>query len=191
MTIQELAVAADNVNLRREKTMFRMKSLSVPATLVFAGFLGASAVNAQNPYQQCFTLASLQGNYSVIATYGAGVALALATRSYDGNGNLSGAFLTNEPTAGSTTGARTLVTGTQVGTYTVNCNGTGQFNRTLTQSNGTVTTSLDDFIVTGAVVQGGRLVATTIVDMQETPSAIVPGGVFVIRTHTRMPDAPI
>jgi hypothetical protein len=73
----------------------------------------------------------------------------------------------------------------------VNCNGTGQFFRTLTQSNGTVTTSVDDFIITGGVVQGGQLIATTIVDAQEAPSAIVPGGVFVTRTHTRLPDAPI
>jgi len=172
--------------------MFTKKHLLVPTALMFAGFLAASAANAQNanPSQQCFTLASLQGNYSIATNYGAYVAFALAPRYYDGNGNLSGTFLINEPTAGSTTGARTIVTGTQVGTYTVNCNGTGQFVRTLTQSNGTVTTSVDDFIITGAVVQGGRLLATTIVDMQEAPSSIVAGGLFVTRTHTRMPDSP-
>ncbi|MGO9270502.1 MAG: hypothetical protein ACLQOO_09655, partial [Terriglobia bacterium] len=176
---------------KERKTMFSKKDLFVPAALIFAGFFGVSAANAQNPYQQCFTLQSLQGNYSIVTNYGAYVAFALSPRSYDGNGNLSGSFITNEPTAGSTTGARTLVTGTQVGTYTVNCNGTGRFIRTLTQSNGTVTTSVDDFIITGAVVQSGRLLATTIVDVQETPSSIVPGGLFVTRTHNRMPDAPI
>ena len=174
--------------------MFGNKSLSVPAALIFIGFLGVSAAKAQNPTtnQTCFTLASLQGNYSVIGTYGANVALALANEYLDGNGNLSRTAVINEPTPGSTTGARTIVTSKNVGTYTVNCNGTGQFIRVLTQQNGTVSTNqLDDFVITGAITLGGQLIATTIVDAQETPSLIVTGGVFLIRTHTRLPDAPI
>jgi hypothetical protein len=109
-----------------------------------------------------------------------------------GNGNLSGSYLVNEPTAGSTTGARTIATGTQAGTYTVNCNGTGQFVRTLTQSNGTVTTGVDDFIITASVkVYNGAsfvMLATTIADAQESPSAIIPGGIFLVRTQNRLPD---
>jgi hypothetical protein len=166
------------------KTMFSKKSLFVPALLIFTGF-GAPAANAQ--VARCYTLASLQGNYSIVTTYGANVALALGTRSYDGNGNMTGTFTINEPTAGSTTGARTIVTGTQVGTYTVNCNGTGQISRILTQSNGTVTTSLDDFVITGAAVLGGQLVATSATDAQEAPSAIVAGGLFVVRVYSRLP----
>jgi hypothetical protein len=161
------------------------KRLTVPAVLISMSFLGASAANAQ--VARCYTLASLQGNYGIVTTYGASVAIALGTRTYDGNGNMTGTFLINEPTAGSTTGARTLVTGTQVGTYTVNCNGTGQISRTLTQSNGTVTTSIDDFVITQAVVLGGQLIATSVTDAQEAPSAIVPGGVFVTRVYTRLP----
>src|SRR5580658_7552876 len=163
------------------KTMFSKKSLFVPALLIFTGFLGAPAANAQ--VARCYTLASLQGSYAIVTTYGANVALALGTRTYDGSGNMTGTFTINEPTAGSTTGARTLVTGTQVGTYTVNCNGTGQISRILTQSNGTVTTSLDDFVITSGTVVNGQLVATAIFDCQEAPSAIVPGGVYVFRTH--------
>jgi len=45
------------------------------------------------------------------------LSIALATRIYYGNGNLSGTFVVNERT----TGARTIVTGT-AGAYTVNCN---------------------------------------------------------------------
>jgi hypothetical protein len=168
-----------------KKTMFSKKSLFVPAVLIFTSFLGVSAANAQNP--KCYTLVSLQGYYAVIGNYGANVAIAIATRSYDGNGNLTGTFTLNEPTAGSTTGARTIVTGTQAGTYTVNCDGTGQFNRILT-TNGTSTIQVDDFVITGAIVQGGRLLATTIVDAQRTASTIVLGGVFLTRTHTRLPD---
>lgn len=161
------------------------KRLFVPAVLIFMSFLGASAANAQ--VARCYTLASLQGNYGIVTTYGANIAIALGTRTYDGNGNMTGTFTINEPTAGSATGARTIVIGTQVGTYTVNCNGTGQISRILTQSNGTVTTSLDDFVITGAIVLGGQLVATSVTDAQEAPRAIVAGGLFVTRVYTRLP----
>jgi hypothetical protein len=167
-------------------------SLCVPAALVFASFFGVSAANAQSsaPNQSCFTLASLQGSYSVVTTYGANVALAMGSSYYDGNGNLSRATVINEPTPSSTTGARTIVTAMNVGTYTVNCNGTGQFVRVLT-ANGVSTKQVDDFVITGATVQSGRLVGTTIVDAQEVPAAVVPGGIFVTRVQTRLPDAPL
>ena len=170
--------------------MFNTKSLFVPAALMLAGFLGVSAANAQSLTPTCpYTNASLQGSYAVIGYYGANVAIALGVRSYDGNGNLTATFLTNEPTAGSTTGARTIVTGTQTGTYTVNCNGTGTFKRILTQANGTTSTGVDDFIITGAIkLWTGQMIATTIIDVQEGPSTIVPGGVFLTRTHTRLPN---
>jgi len=160
--------------------MFMNKSLFVAAVVIFTAFLGVSAANAQTPNPQaprCYTVASLQGSYAIVGTYGSNVAVALATRSYDGNGNLAGASIINEPTAGSATGARTLTTATQAGTYTVNCNGTGQFNRVLT-SNGVQTNQVDDFVITAAAVMGGQLVATTIVDAQQTPSAIVAAASF-------------
>jgi hypothetical protein len=75
---------------------------------------------------------------------------------------------------GSTTGARTITTGTQVGTYSVNCNGTGVFTRTLTSSTGVVTTQTDDFVITKATEHDGRLLATALEDAQRTPSALVP-----------------
>ena len=161
------------------------KRLFVPATLLLVSFFGVSAANAQ--VQQCYTLASLQGNYAVVANYGANVAISFGTRTYDGNGNMTAAFLINEPTPGSTTGARTIVTGTQTGTYTVNCNGTGKITRNLVASNGVTATQVDDFIITGAIVAGG-LIATSIADAVEVPSAIVPGGIFLSRIQTRLPD---
>jgi hypothetical protein len=167
--------------------MFYKKSLLVSAAFLFASLLGVSGADAQPP-RQCYTVASIQGNYSVVGTYGANVGIALGTRNYDGNGNLTGTFIVNEPTAGSTTGGRTLLTGTQAGTYSVNCNGTGTFNRILSVTNGITTTQVDDFLIAEAVLIGGQLIATKIVDAQEVPSAIVPGGIFLTRTHTRMPD---
>ncbi len=167
--------------------MFNKKSLLVPAVIIFTSFCGVSAANAQAT-QRCYTLASLQGNYTLVANYGANVAIALATRSYDGNGNLTGTFVLNEPTSGSTTGARTIVTGTQAGTYTVNCNGTGKINRVLTASTGVTAIQVDDFVITGAFVQSGVLIATSIADAVEVGSVLVPGGILVSRVQTRLPD---
>jgi hypothetical protein len=169
------------------KAMFSNKSLLVPAALILTSFLGVSAANAQKP-QPCYTLASLKGSYAIIGNYGANLAMSLATRQMDGNGNLTGTFLVNEPTPGSTTGARTLVTGTQAGTYTVNCDGTGVINRTTTLSTGAVSHGTDDFIITRAIVKHGQLIATALADAQENPSTIVPGGIFLTRTWTRVPD---
>ena len=137
-----------------------------------------------------FDLASLQGQYALVGTYGDHIAESFGERYFDGNGNLSGTFLVNEPTEGSPTGARTIVTGTQKGTYTVNCNGTGVFTRTLTSSTGVITTQTDDFMITASkhFPQEGLhiLVATDLVDAQETPSAIVAGGAFLSRVYTRV-----
>lgn len=162
------------------------KSWLITALLTLALILGASTTLAED-HQKCFTVSSLEGNYAVVGTYGANVAIALGKRFLDGKGNLTGTFVLNEPTAGSTTGARTLVTGTQMGTYTVNCDGTGVFTRILTA--GTIqTTQQDDFVITGAVVKDGELIATSIQDAQRTPSAIIPGGIFLTRVWTRVPQ---
>lgn len=166
--------------------MFSKKSLFVAMTVIFTGFLGVSATNAQTT--KCYTLASLQGSYSIIGNYGSNVGMALGVGYLDGNGNLTRTSVINGPTAGSTTGARTVTTTTNVGTYTVNCNGAGKFNRILTLADGTTSTGVDDFVITSAMVQGGRLLATTIVDAQQIPSAVIPGGIFLTRIHTRLPD---
>ena len=57
--------------------MLSKKHLFVPVALILATFLGVSAADAQSscPY----TLASLQGSYAVVATYGANVAIAFGT----------------------------------------------------------------------------------------------------------------
>jgi hypothetical protein len=113
----------------------------------------------------CYTVASLNGTYGVVGDYGAHVAIALATRHFDGKGNLTGTFTINAPDPASTTGGRKLITGTQMGTYTVNCDGTGVFDRVLT-SNGTIVHQFDDFIITVATAKDGQLIATTIEDAQ-------------------------
>jgi hypothetical protein len=157
-------------------------------TMVFFGLLGVPAANAENP--QCYTLASIQGSWAIIGTYGANIAKALGQRYVDGSGTMTGVFVLNAPIVGDPSGARQISTGTQAGTYTVNCDGTGTINRTATSSLGIVSTTVDNFVITQGVVKNGQLIATAIVDTQQTPSALVPGGVFLVREHTRLPDRP-
>jgi hypothetical protein len=167
--------------------MFTKKSLFVATACVFCGLLGVSAANAAD--SQCYTAESVAGSWAVLGTYGANVAWALGERTVAADGGFTGTFLVNAPTVGSPTGARTIITGTQVGTYTVNCDGTGTVTRYLTASSGVVTTQTDDFIITKATVKGGHLIATVISDASEVPSALVPGGIFLTRVHTRLPDS--
>ena len=168
--------------------MLNKKTVPAHTALVLMAFFNASATQAHED-TQCYDVASLEGTYAIVATYGANVALALALRHFDGNGNLTGTFTLNEPTPGSTTGSRTIVTGTQVGTYTVNCDGTGVITRTVTASNGVVGIQTDDFVITKARVEHDHLIATALEDAQRTPSAIVPGGIFLTRHYTRLPDS--
>ena len=75
-----------------------------------------------------------------------------------------------------------------MGTYTVDCSGIGTVTRVLTVDNSRTATSTDDILITEAVERGGRLIATKIQDAQRDPSVVIPGGVFVIRTHTLRPS---
>jgi hypothetical protein len=172
--------------------MVTPKSLFVAAVLILSNLLGVSVANAQSPVA-CYTLASLQGSYSVVVNYGANVALGLQAQFLDGNGNLTRTGVLNQPVVGSTTGDRTVGTVSAKGTYTVNCDGTGTISRIVTRPDGTTAAAVDDFMVTGATLtllgtKGWQFLATTIVDAQRDPSVILPGGVFVTRVHTRLPD---
>jgi hypothetical protein len=167
-------------------TVTSRKNWIIAAFITIASVLTTVCARAQNA-PPCFDLASLQGNYTVIATYGADVAIGLAKRYVDGKGNLTGTFIVNEPLAGSTTGQRNVVSGTQAGTYTVNCDGTGVITRILTVGI-TQTLQFDDFVVTRAIIEDGHLIATSIADAQQTPSTIVAGGIFVTRVWTRSPS---
>lgn len=167
--------------------MFNHKRSFVPAALIVTVLLGVSTASAQDP--ACpYTLASLQGPYSVVITYGANVAQGLQTETLDGKGNVTRAGIINQPTAGSTTGARTIVPVTTAGTYKVNCDGTGTFTLTVTRPDGTTASASHDFMITSAIKQEGRVIATTISDLQRDPSVIIPGGIFVSRVHTRLPE---
>lgn len=248
----------------------RKCSLVSAASIAFS-LSGVSIASAAAP--ECYTLSSLQGSYAVVNTYGAHVALGIQAEVLDGNGNLTRTGILNQPTAGSTTGARTIVTVTSVGTYTVNCDGSGTIRRVITTSAGATAIATDDFLITESsrvsdnnfsrydansvleqlqqaaqarfsreltpeelqslnsqpgvnysgtgTVDGFQLqaaleligrysgnpvdawaalpgrpawtrptfIATKIVDVQQAPSVIIPGGIFLTRVHTRRPSS--
>lgn len=167
-------------------------SMLAAVAMVLVSIVHGTASAQAADETRCYTAASLKGTYAIIGTYGANVAIALAVRQFDGHGNLTGTFTLNEPDPTSTTGGRKIVTGTQVGTYTVNCDGSGVITRTLTTSTGVVTVQQDDFIITEAKrvrdEDDDVLIATRLEDAQRTPSAIVAGGIFLTRSYTRRPD---
>lgn len=179
--------------MSNEKQLIR-PSLLIYAAMAAFSLLRVPAASAADP--QCYTLSSLKGQYTLITNYGDNVARALVVRYYDGSGGFSGPFLINEPKAGSTTGERTIVTGTQTGTYTINCDGTGVVTRVVKLADGSTATQVEDFIITAAEVVmdshgpffPGQLLATALADAARDPSPIVSGGVFVTHTYTRLPD---
>jgi hypothetical protein len=163
-----------------------MYKTALALTVILLGISGTATPRAEQPL--CYTLASLEGPWTIVSTFGANVAKALGKRDIAGDGSFTGTFLLNGPTAGSPTGARTITTGTQVGTYAVNCDGTGTITRVVTASNGTQATQIDDIVITAAEVRHHDLIATAVVDVQRVPSALVAGGIFVTREMTRVPD---
>jgi predicted GNAT family acetyltransferase len=154
--------------------------------------LGATTANAQDQdHPECYTLASLQGSYAIIGHYGDHLAMALTEGQFDGKGNFQSTFIVNEPDPTSATGARKIVTGSQTGTYTINCDGTGVITRFVKLASGETGTVVSDLIITKALrsrPDDGKLIATAVEDAQRTPSFIVPGGVFLTRTYTRLPS---
>lgn len=169
--------------------MFNKKRRIARTGLIFASLMGAAAANAQDP--ACpYNNASLQGTYATVAPYGNNIAISLAVRIMDGKGNWNANFIVNQPLAGSTTGQRTITSGANRATYTVNCDGSGVSNRILTLADGTTSLGTDDFLITKSVVRDGQLIATEIQDAVRIPSAIVAGGVFVTRVLTLRPDGP-
>ncbi len=162
----------------------------IPAVLTLSclSWGGGQAASGQDDWpdgSERYTVESLRGDYGVTATYGANVARALGTQVIDGHGNLKGSAIVNQPGAN---GARIIVSIRFTGTYTVNGNGTGRMSLTIFLSDGNTAKATEDFVVTRGKLREGMPVATEIVDAQEQPSAVIPGGVFVTHTYTRRPE---
>ena len=169
--------------------MLQRNAWFVPALLLGCFVLGrAQSASGQEEWSddsRGYTLASFRGNFGVTATYGANIAAALGTQTFDGHGNLKGSAIVNQPAAN---GARIVVNISFTGTYTVNRDGTGVMSLTITLPNGTTANATEDFVVTKGKLRQGMPIATEIVDAQEQPSTVIPGGVFVTHTYTRRPQ---
>lgn len=128
-----------------------------------------------------FSVATVCGDYSAIATYGANVARALGYEVMDGHGNLHGAATVNQPGPSDTT--RSISQIGISGTYTVDANGRGSMNLVIALPGGGTGNVVEDFVITKTKVINGVLIATEIEDMQEVPSAVIDDSSLVVHTY--------
>ncbi len=162
--------------------MIRKNHLFVASASILAFVIGVSTATAQD--EGCYTIESIKGSYSLINNYAGSTAIAIGVRGMDGRGNMTGNFIINQPTPGSTTGERTITPGTQKGTYTVNCDGTGVIDRTTTAANGTVQHAYDDFVILESILIDGKLLATSMIDVARAGAVFVTGAPAPVRTWT-------
>lgn len=165
--------------------MLNKKRCLVPAAMLFACLAGEFRASAQGTL--CYTAESLQGTFAVIGTYGSNLAIAFSVREHDESGGFVGPFIINQPVAGSSTGERNIIRGTNRGSFQVNCDGSGVITRTATLSDGTTIPTYDDFVITNGIVQDGKLVATALRDAQRSASIVQ--GSFLSRKHVRLPSS--
>ena len=132
-----------------------------------------------------YSQASLSGTYSFVGTYAANIAANFGVVTFDGTGSAKGAVTVNQP---GPAGSRTIVKVTLSGTYTVQSDGTGTIQFTVTLPSGTTSDVSEDFVITSAENRKGTLLATTIFEAQEQPSVIISGDVFVVHNYIRRPD---
>jgi hypothetical protein len=162
-------------NWRRTPVLLIFASLAAMSHLAAAQ--GDDAVHSSARYSR----ASICGDYGVVATYGANVARALATESFDGGGKLTGAAIVNQPGPNST---RTLIRIELAGTYAVNTDGTGTMSLAVTLPGGITANVTEDFVITKVKTIDGKVIAAEIQDAQETPSAVIDDTSLVTHTYT-------
>src|ERR1700710_199246 len=107
---------------------------SIIAALSFlvgsAAFLSPPTLAAEeaNRTAAAYTLASLNGDYAVVGSYGANVARLLGSYHADGRGFIEGQAVVNQPGPGTT---RIVVPITFSGPYTIDADGSGVINFTV------------------------------------------------------------
>jgi hypothetical protein len=166
----------------------RIHSIIVMLSVLSCGValaLNAPVASAEQHHE--YSLASLWGDYAVVNSYGASLALGVGTEQFDGAGRLHGTLLLNRPNA---SGGRDLVPLTSTGTYTVNKDGTGTILLEVTLPDGTVKTATEDFVITRVERTWGPFVATEIMAEQREQSLVLGNGVFVTEHYTRRAEIP-
>ena len=146
--------------------------------------LAGNSSNGSSAHHE-YSQASLSGNYARVGTYAGNIAANLGVVIFDGQGSAKGSATVNQPGSG---GSRTIVKVSLDGTYSVNSDGTGTIQFTLTLPNGTTSDITEDFVITKSESRNGTLIATSIFEAQEQPSVVISGDVFVSHVDTRRPD---
>jgi hypothetical protein len=178
---------------QRIQSMFKSRRGSIPAILAVGGLVwaGPATTFAQDRRGSEvrsveFNNASVIGDYAIVGTYGPNVAQELGTQKVDGFGEFVGSSILNQP---GPSGTRTILNVTFTGSYTVYDDGKGVDSFTVVLPDGRIITRTEDFVITKTQVNEGTPIATEIVGALREPSGVVPGGVFVTHTYTRLPSA--
>jgi hypothetical protein len=129
-----------------------------------------------------YSVASVCGDYSAVATYGPNIARALGFEVMDGHGNIRGAATVNQP--GSDNSTRSITRIGISGTYTVGADGSGKMDLSIALPGGGSASVSEDFVITKTKTINGVLIATEIEDMQEVPSAVIDDSSLVIHRYT-------
>jgi hypothetical protein len=156
--------------------MFMLGSVAAMSCLA-----SAQEDHARPQSQVKYSLRNICGDYGAVAVYGANIARALGTETFDGRGNLTGSAIANQPGPNST---RTVTSIGLEGTYSVNPDGTGKMLLTVTLPVGPPATVTEDFVITKTKMIDGVEIASEIEDAQETPSAVIDDTSLVIHTYT-------
>jgi len=165
---------------RNDSKAWRLTTVAVAAVGALACTASAQDDHEQERRNSQYSAASICGDYSAIATYGANIARALGHETFDGKGNLTGAAVANQPGDNST---RTLTPIGIGGSYSVNADGSGKMVLTITLPGGATANVTEDFVITKTKVVEGVLIATEIEDAQETPSAVIDDTSLVIHSY--------
>lgn len=116
------------------------------AALFLTALLGAMSLTAEAKHQNTrFTNASLYGQYAVQSIGDGHVSVGLGIVHYDGNGNATRRITVNAPDG---TGGRRILIFESIGEYSVNPDGTGTATFDNDISNGDMTTTTFDFVIT-------------------------------------------
>ncbi len=133
-----------------------------------------------------FSLRSVHGTFAAVGIYGANVARALGTETFDGDGKLTGAAIVNQP---GPNGGRLVTHIGLNGTYSVNADGSGKMFLTVTLPDGTSAHVVEDYLMTKTKVVHGDVLAIEMTDAQEQPSAAIEDRSLVIHNYTLREDS--
>lgn len=154
------------------------------ATTACAQGAPGSDQNSDTDRNQPYTLASINGEFALVGTYGSNVGRQLGIVQIH-DGQVSGYANANIPGASAT--ERVVVHFSFTGTAAINDDGTGLISVSVTLPNGSIAEFHLDILITKTIELHRRKIAIEMQDMQREVSQIATGE-FVVHTLTRRPD---